>query len=161
SPIWQWVRSIERRNGRTLDLATPFPTFVVANRSLFASHFDYQKYRAAVIQDQRIPCGLRSALPEKLQPGELTSIILEVTEGFRGDRSAFPAFDVIWVDSFRMPEPVALILPLSTAELSLAADERPDLQVAIEAHGAAARRIAGLRFQSQDENERAAFRKIA
>jgi len=161
SPIWRWVA---RRQDRA-SLHTDAPMVVAASRALFSKHFRYERYRDAVINDQRIPCVLRSQLPERLKdpndPRELTSLVLKLKEGF--NRDSFQAFEVIWVDSFPMPEQVAFILPLSTVELLVAAEQRRSLEVHLEDGGRATQRIQEIRLRNTDRNRAGVeeFRKMS
>jgi hypothetical protein len=133
APLWRWALK-----GRVIDDG-PFPMTIIANRALFSRHFRYEKYQSAVAVSQAAPCVIRSALPEESKPDELTSLVIEVKEGDL--RTAFHAFNVIWVDSFPLPDQVAFIMPLSTVELLLAAESRPKLDVNLESRGQPSERI--------------------
>jgi hypothetical protein len=150
SPIWRWVARKEDRPS----LHAEAPLVLAASRALFAKHFRYERYRAAVVNDQRVPCVLRSQLPEHLKdpndPRELKSLVLRIKEGF--NRESFQAFDVIWVDSFPMAERVAFIAPLSTVELLVAADERQSLVVHLEDGGTATPRIQKIWLHNTDRD---------
>ena len=134
APVWRWAVK-----GRELD-AAPFPMTIVASRTLFAKHFRYENYRAAVTSNQYVPCEIRSALPAQLKDvRDLTSLVLEVKEGHL--RTAFHQFKVNWIDSFPLPDLVAFIMPLSTVELLVATDGRPKLDLNLESGGRPSERI--------------------
>lgn len=160
SPIWQWVA--QRRRAKGADLNTSGPLVVAASRTLFSRHFRYNNYYAAVARDQRVPCTIRNALPEGLaELSTLESLALEVKEGY--GRSAIHSFDVIWVDSFPLPEQIAIIMPLRTAELLLAAEDIPKFGLHLEAGGRESQRIKRIRLRDVDFDSRGAeeFRKMA
>lgn len=142
APIWRWVERHADEAGRE-ELTRDFPLVIAASRTLFSRHFRYENYRNAVAANQAIPCVMRSSLPAKLEnpdnPSELKSLVLEVKEGAL--RTAFQSFKVIWVDSFPMSEDVAFIMPLSTVELLMAAESRPQLHVDLEGQGRPSARV--------------------
>jgi hypothetical protein len=160
SPIWRWVA---RRSGvDRAELQKPFPLVMAASRTLFSRHFRYDKYRASLVENQSVPCALRSSLPPTIEdPDELKSLVLEVKEG--RERPAFHAFDVIWVDSFPMPDQVAIILGLPTVELLLAAESRPKLGVHLESRGQPSQRIQKiwLRDVAEEPVAKEKFQKMA
>jgi hypothetical protein len=115
------------------------PLLIAASRHLFDQHFRYDVYRQSILSNRLVPCDLKRELPENItKPDDLKRIILEVKEnvaGPGGKRSTVPAyhaFDVLWVDSFPIATPTAILLPLSTYEIFLLSAEnqlaevRPD-----------------------------------
>ncbi|MBV6486925.1 MAG: hypothetical protein GHHEDOFH_00862 [Pseudorhodoplanes sp.] len=163
APIWRWVTDRYRTRSAALD--EPGPMVVAASRTLFSQHFRYDRYRSAVVNNQRIPCVLRSGLPDRLTSAddltELKSLVLEVKEGF--NRTAFHSFQVIWVDSFPMSEQVALILPLPTVEILMAAEERQTLDLHLESHGKSSRRVQKIWLPDIDNDPSGVteFRRMA
>jgi hypothetical protein len=171
SPLWRWIK---RRSGDPAGLADRVPLVIAANRSLFQKHFRYEKYRKAIAQDDSASCVVRSGLPAKLSdpgdPGRLDTLLLKVQEWSDGvdSRQAFQAFKVIWVDSFPLPEQVAFIMPLQTAELAMAAETWKAFELYFEGQGAPTQRIGAVRLTaidalSEDEKKRAIgeFQKVA
>jgi hypothetical protein len=152
APVWRWAA--EQLPDQAAGLQKPFPTVLAASKTFFARHFRYENYRKAIMENQAVPCVLRNSLPEHLKnpqdPTELKSLVLEVKEGFL--RTAFHAFDVIWVDSFPMPEQVALILPLPTAELLMARDTRDKLDLNLEGRGEPSERVQQIWLHDIEDN---------
>jgi hypothetical protein len=142
APIWRWAEQHADEAGKD-ELGRDFPLVIAASRTLFSRHFRYENYRNAIAANQAVPCVMRMSLPPKLEdpnnPSELKSLVLEVKEGAL--RTAFQSFRVIWVDSFPMSEDVAFIMPLSTVELLMAAESRPQLHVDLEGQGRPSERI--------------------
>ena len=160
SPIWRWIAGHDGARG--LDLQKPFPLVMAASRTLLDRHFSYQNYQKAVAEEQAAPCVLRSAIPEKFENlQELKSIVLEVKEG--AQRTAFHAFDLIWVDSFPLSEQVAFVLPLPTVEVLMAAESAPKLDLHLEVSGPETRRIERILLTdiNGDQALAAKFRKLA
>jgi hypothetical protein len=171
SPLWRWIK---RRSGEPAGLADRVPLVIAANRSLFQKHFRYDKYRKAIAEDDSASCVVRSGLPAKLSdpgdPAQLDTLLLKVQEWSEGlnSRQAFHAFKVIWVDSFPLPEQVAFIMPLQTAELAMAAGTWKGFELYFEGQGAATQRIGAVRLRNIDalsdgDRSRAAaeFQKVA
>jgi FtsX-like permease family protein len=152
SPIWRWIA--ERAGSHADGLAKSAPMVIAASTTLFSRHFRYDKYRDAVLRTQAVPCPLRSAFPAELKdpddPSELTSLVLEVNEGFR--RTAYHAFDVVWINSFPLPDSVAVIMPLPTVELLIAAESREKLELHLESHGQSATRVHQVWLRGIDEH---------
>ena len=145
APVWRWVQSLEQRKGRVLDLTQPFrPTWWQAAACSPGTSATKSIAPAVVeiIGDPLLAAQWRAAggkLRDDNDPTELKSLVLRVTEGYRGNRIAFHRFDVIWVDNFRS-RAGSDALSLSTVEASEAAEERPELNINVEAHGVPLRR---------------------
>jgi len=148
SPLWRWI---EQRPGASARDDKGAPLVVAANRSLFQKHFRYDKFRKAIVGDLAAPCGLKSSLPEQISdPRELKTLPLRVRESFADTKQVYQSFAVDWVDSFPLPEQVALIVPLQTAETVLAAATWPDFDLYLEGRGVPAQRISELRLKNID-----------
>jgi hypothetical protein len=171
SPLWRWIR---QRSAHPAILDDRVPLVIAANRSLFQKHFRYDKYRKAIAQDDSASCVLRSGLHAELaepgDPAQLDTLVFQVREwSDAGDsRLAFHSFKVIWVDSFPLPEQVAFIMPLQTAELANAAETWKGLEVYFEGQGVPTQRVNAVRLKDIDalpdaDRERAAaeFQKVA
>lgn len=159
SPLWSWIFSnandaVAREQAQREKL----PLLVAANRHLFSEHFRYDEYRNAILAERMVPCDLKALLPEKPRNvDELRYLVLEVKENFAGDQGkrlsgpSYQAFRVVWADSFPTPEQTALIVPLSTYEVLLAAAERQTLDLNAEAlNDAAQERVAQIRLAEVD-----------
>jgi hypothetical protein len=153
SPLWDWIR---KRNGNPAILDEPAPLVVAANKALFRKHFRYNNYRNAVANDHKVPCLMRTELPEELAgPAHLPdTLFLAVKEavGLQGSKEIFHSFNIIWVDSFPLPEQVALIMPLSTAEIAGAPEtwRGRGLEVYLEGQGKSMKRVSALRLKDID-----------
>lgn len=148
SPTWEWILrptgsmprqatiGLRRKSSlsHTADDNTAAnrtaPLLVAASRHLFDQHFRYDLYRDSIMANRLVPCDLKRQLPVKLTVvDDLKKLILEVKEnvvGPGGKRSTVPSyytFDVLWVDSFPIPSPTALVMPLSTYEVLLLSAE--------------------------------------
>jgi hypothetical protein len=150
SPLWRWIR---QRSGEFETAPDRAPLVIAANRSLFQKHFRYDKYRRAIASDVSAPCLIRSSLEDKISdPGQLDTLVLKVREwsDAGGNREAYQSFKVIWVDSFPLPEQVAFIMPLQTAELAMAAETWKEFNLYFEGRGAATQRVSELRLKDID-----------
>jgi hypothetical protein len=150
SPLWRWIRP---RAGDIPVGSDRVPLVIAANRSLFQKHFRYDKYRKAIVSDLKAPCIVRSDLPEDLSDiGQLDSLVLKVREwsDAGGGRESYQSFKVIWVDSFPLPDQVAVIMPLQTAEVAMAAQTWKEFNLYLEGQGAATQRVSTLRLKDID-----------
>jgi hypothetical protein len=96
---------------------------------------------------------VRSDLPEDLSDiGQLDSLVLKVREwsDAGGGRESYQSFKVIWVDSFPLPDQVAVIMPLQTAEVAMAAQTWKEFNLYLEGQGAATQRVSTLRLKDID-----------
>lgn len=165
SPLWRWIR---QRAGDVSIASDRAPLVIAANRSLFEKHFRYEKYRRAIVSDLEAPCLLRSTLPEKLPDvvqidspmlkvpdvRKLDSLVLQVREWTDLDgpksRNGYQSFKVIWVDSFPLPDQVAVIMPLQTAEVAMAAQTWKEFNLYLEGQGTPTQRVSELRLKDID-----------
>lgn len=150
SPLWRWVK---QRSGEFETAPDRVPLVIAANRSLFRKHFNYTEYRRAIVSDVASPCLVRSSLPEKVaDAGQLDTLVLKVREwsDASGNREAYHPFRIIWVDSFPLPEQVAFIMPLQTAEVAMAAETWKEFNLYFEGQGKATQRISELRLKDID-----------
>lgn len=170
APLWTWL--IDRFGGGTKIGEARLPRVIVLNRHLFRQHFRYQVYREALLRERALPCGYHAYLPEKpVNLSELTHLILSVKEnvpGRSGKRAqttanGLHAFEIIWAEGLPVPNRVAGIVPLSTFEVLMVAEERQFAVLTLEADGQPARRVSELRLLDIDEAPTAStsFRKLA
>jgi hypothetical protein len=159
SPLWSWILSKpQARDLSDLDPAKPV-LLVAASRYLFTEHFRYDAYRNAIMANRMVPCDLKAQLPEHVgRIDDIRHLVLEVKENIssaQGKRSTVPSyqsFRVVWMDSFPTPEQTAMVVPLSTYEILLAAAERQSVNLYAETLGASspAERISQIRLAEVD-----------
>lgn len=161
SPLWRWI--IQRSKQPAATFQGDAPLVVAANRSLFKKYFKPENYRKALLGDIAISCGTRNEMAAQAKmASEPDTLILGVKEG--NGTSGFQTFKVVWLDSFPLADQVALILPLATAELAAAADERSaGFSLYLEGGGAPVSRISQLRLIDTDVDPSGVtdFRKMA
>ncbi|MGH6816046.1 MAG: hypothetical protein ACREC6_10095, partial [Hyphomicrobiaceae bacterium] len=152
SPLWQ---SILRRAGRPSPAPASFPRLIAASHHVFKTHFRYPVYRTGVATETASVCALLNRLPPNIGIGRLKSLdrfIVSVREHANPPPISHE-FDVVWVESFPLPDQVALIVPLSTYDLIDSAKDRPQSLLHLEGGGAAAARIRKIVLQNIDRDE--------
>ena len=143
-PIWGWA--VDNSTSPETRLGARFENIVIANLANFRELFDYEAYRRKLLGlgDSGL---IKNYLPD-LKNGDIGSlphILLNVRERASGNavsNLSFHPFRIIWVEGIPLPEPVSLIVPLSTYDLIVQSDLRPLSAMALEAKGKPAVRIS-------------------
>lgn len=165
SPLWQHVLT---RAGKADIARSDFPRILLASKSAFRKHFRHAAYLKAFARQPPFSCYLRAttvskegAVPEA-PPSLPRSLIVNVDEG--ADReNVSQDFEVVWVDSFPLPEPVVFIVPLTTYDLVEAMKFRPLATLHLEAEGAPISRVSDVWLSDVDRDTtgRAEFETFA
>jgi hypothetical protein len=145
SPLWSWIaqkgaeRGIREGQGGLV---------VAASRAMFDKHFQFERYRRAVVENIRVPCHIRQDLHVATAASSgFPTIVLRLREGTQRPESYHLA-RVIWIDSFPVDN-VAMILPLERYEPLLATQGRLGVGLYPEADGSS-RRITKISLPDLD-----------
>lgn len=99
---------------------------IVLNRSLFEKHFDFEKYRAALVETLDRPT--LATVPESLaNVTDLKTLFLEVP--FETSRNRLLPFEVIWADSLPALQKISMLIPYEAVVRSRAVRENPNLKL--------------------------------